>query len=296
MQLVDKQDDAAVALFDFVQDGLEPFLKFAAVLRPGNQAAHVQGEDRAVLQGIRHVAPDDAQGQPFGDGRFAHAGLADQDRVVLGLPGEDADHVPDLPVAADDGVQLVLSGPLHQVGAELGQGVIGILRVFTGHLAVAPDGGQDRQEAFPADVIAGKEGFKVPVRVFQQAQEQVLHGDVLVLHPLGDLCRLVDGLVQVLRDVELPLLHRAAAHPGALVHQGGRVRRDGRYVLAHLPQHLRDQALFVTQQGAEQVGLLQLLVGALRRQGLGAAHGFDAFLRIFHFGHCSFPPFMSDCF
>ena len=128
VQLINEQDDTAVALFDFRQYGLQPFLKFTPEFGASNQGTHIQGEDGFVLQAVRHVPADNPLGQAFGDGGFTDAGLTDQDGVVLGFPGQDPDDVPDFAVTADDRVQLLLPGQVHQVGAVLFQRVIGILR------------------------------------------------------------------------------------------------------------------------------------------------------------------------
>jgi hypothetical protein len=109
VELVDEEDDPAVALLDLLQDGLEALLEFAAVLGAGHEGAHVEGEDGPVLQALRHVAAQDPLGQALDDRRLADAGLADQDRVVLGLAGKDADRAADLLVAADDRVELALA-------------------------------------------------------------------------------------------------------------------------------------------------------------------------------------------
>ena len=42
VQLIDEEDDAALALADFLEHGFEPFLKFAAVLGARDQRAHVE--------------------------------------------------------------------------------------------------------------------------------------------------------------------------------------------------------------------------------------------------------------
>ena len=102
MQLVDEEDDAALGLFDLVEDGLQPLLKLAAVLGPGDQGTHIQGENGLVLQGGGDVPLDDALGQPLGDGGLAHAGLADEHRVVLALAAQNTDDVADFVVPADD--------------------------------------------------------------------------------------------------------------------------------------------------------------------------------------------------
>ena len=59
-----------------------------------------------VLQAGGHIPPDNPLGQALGDGGFTHAWLADEHRVVFGLPGEDADHIADLRIPADTLVSL----------------------------------------------------------------------------------------------------------------------------------------------------------------------------------------------
>ena len=108
VQLVDEEDDRAARVGDLLQDGLEPVLELAAVLGAGDQRADVERDDAAVAQALGHVARDDALGQALGDGGLAHAGLADQHRVVLGAAGQDLDDAADLVVAADDRVELAL--------------------------------------------------------------------------------------------------------------------------------------------------------------------------------------------
>ena len=60
---------------------------------------------------VGHVPPDNPLGQPFGDGGFAHAGLADEHRVVFGFAGQDPDHVADLIVPSDNRDPAFCSGP-----------------------------------------------------------------------------------------------------------------------------------------------------------------------------------------
>ena len=49
VQFVDEQKDVAVALFDFVEHGLEPFLEFAAELGARDQRAHIERKHGFVL-------------------------------------------------------------------------------------------------------------------------------------------------------------------------------------------------------------------------------------------------------
>ena len=86
VQLVDERDDLAGGVGDLLEHGLQPLLELAAVLRPGEHRADVERDQALVLQALGHVAVGDAPGEALDDGGLADAGLADQDRVVLGAP------------------------------------------------------------------------------------------------------------------------------------------------------------------------------------------------------------------
>ena len=58
VQLVDEEDDLARGLLDLVEDGLEPVLELAAVLRAGDERADVERDDLAVAQRLGDVAVD----------------------------------------------------------------------------------------------------------------------------------------------------------------------------------------------------------------------------------------------
>ena len=100
-------------LLDLLEDGLEPLLELAAVLRAGDHRAEVEGDQPLVAQRLGHVALDDALGQALDDGGLADAGLADEHRVVLGAAGQHLHDAADLGVAADDRVELALAGGLR---------------------------------------------------------------------------------------------------------------------------------------------------------------------------------------
>ena len=176
-------------------------------LASGDQGAHVQGEEGLVLEALGHVLLDDALGQALGDGGLAHAGLADEHGVVLGAPGQDADHPADLVVAADHRVELALLGLLHQVAAVLLEGLVGLLGVGRGH----PLGAAHVRE-HGQDLVLGQAELLVHLaqrrgrRLLQQGEEQVLHADVVVLHGLGHVRGPDQGFVHLLGDGDLPRL------------------------------------------------------------------------------------------
>ncbi len=195
-----------VGIGHLLDHGLQAVLEFAAVLGPGQQAADIQGDHFFVLEHLRHVALDDAQRQPLGDGGLAHAGLADQERVVLGAAHQHLHDAADLLVAADDRVQLPLARQLHQVAAVALQGLEFFLRAGVGDGLVAADLHQRLQEDVPADA----EALQHPGRRFVEVddrQEQVLRGHVLVTELAGDGRGLGQGFFHGVAQVGFRPLH-----------------------------------------------------------------------------------------
>ena len=76
VDFVDKQHDLTIRRRHLFQDGFQALFKFPAVLGPCNKGAHIEGNQLSVLECLGYVTIHDALGQPFNDGRFADAGLA----------------------------------------------------------------------------------------------------------------------------------------------------------------------------------------------------------------------------
>ena len=197
VQFIDEQNDLSVALADFLQYGFQAFLKFAAEFGTGDQRTHVQREEGAVFQIIRHITADDPLGQSLGDGGLAHTGLADQAGVVLRLAGQDTDHVADLVIPPDDGIQLLRPGQFHQIAAVFLQHVVGALRVVARYLPMAADIFQRGEKLVFCDPVAGEDILHRPIRRGDQSQHQMLHGNVLVFHVGGLLFRACQCIVQL---------------------------------------------------------------------------------------------------
>ena len=173
VQLVDEQDDVA-ALGDLLHHLLQALLELAAVLRAGHERGQVERVDLLVLERLGHLARGDALGEALDDGGLAHAGLADQDRVVLLAAGEDLHDPLDLGLAPDDRVELALGGELGEVAAELVEQLRGLLALalLTGlaRAALAAAGAGEHADDLVADLL----GVGVEV-------EQDAGGDALVL-------------------------------------------------------------------------------------------------------------------
>ena len=118
VDLVDEQDDVAAGA-DLLEDLLQPLLEVTAVAAAGDERAEVEGVELLVLEGLGHLALDDVLGQALDDGGLADAGLADEDRVVLGAAGQHLHDPLDLLLTPDDRVELALAGRLREVAAEL---------------------------------------------------------------------------------------------------------------------------------------------------------------------------------
>ncbi len=132
----------AVGFFNFFQDGLQAVFKLAAKFGSGEHRAQIEGDNALVAQDVRDVAVDDAAGEAFDDGGFADAGLADEDRVVLGAAREHLDDAANLLVAADDRIELAAAGELGQVLGVLLKGLIFRLRVLVSDALAAAHAGQ----------------------------------------------------------------------------------------------------------------------------------------------------------
>jgi len=146
VHLVDEQNDAALGRGDFVEHGLEPLLKFAAIFSASNKRAEIEREQFLVLQAFRHVAIDDAQRKALDDGGLADAGFADQHRIVLGTAREHLDGAADFLVASNDRVELAVARGLRQIAGIFLERVIGIFgrsRVGGAALAQRIDGSVD---------------------------------------------------------------------------------------------------------------------------------------------------------
>ena len=117
VDLVDEQDRART-LLEPGDDALQALLEIAAVLRAGDQRAHVERVDRALAQDVRNLAFDDEPREPFGERRLADTGLADEQRIVLAAAAKDLDGALDLERPPDQRIDLARLGLRIEVGRE----------------------------------------------------------------------------------------------------------------------------------------------------------------------------------
>ena len=200
VQLVDEENDVLV-LGDLVHHGLEPLLELAAVLGAGDDRRHVEREHAMVAQHVGAVAARDHDREAFDDGGLAHAGLADQDRVVLLAARQDLHDPLDFLLAADGRIELAFAGELGQVAAEMVER--GRLRLLLGARRLALGGRRrgaarlglrhvaaEQPQRLRARLLQGDPGVVQHLRgdallLAQQAEQQVLGADVGVVELAG---------------------------------------------------------------------------------------------------------------
>ena len=139
VQLVDEEDDLALGALTSSSTALRRSSNSPRYLAPATSAPRSSAK---IVLSFRPSGRRRARcvGEALDDGGLAHAGLADQDRVVLGPAREDLDHAADLVVAADDGVELAPAGVGNQVAAVLLERLVGALGVGGRDSLAAPDG------------------------------------------------------------------------------------------------------------------------------------------------------------
>ena len=120
VDLVD-EDEHVLALLEFLEDALQALLELATVLRAGHDQGQVERDYPLAREELRRQPLGHPLRQPLDDRGLAHPRLPEQDRVILRPPREDLDDAPDLLLAADQRVELVLLRQRGQIAPELGQ-------------------------------------------------------------------------------------------------------------------------------------------------------------------------------
>ena len=265
VQLVDEDDGLARMLGQFLQHGLEAFLELAPVLGTGQQPGQVQRQDALALEGFRHLAVDDALGQALDDRGLAHAGFADQHRVVLGAPLQDLDGAADLVVAPDHRVELALAGTGGQVQGVFLQCLAVVLVLGTRHGRAAAhrlDGGFQRLALQPGFA----QGASDLALVVDQRQQVKFAGDVGVAALAGFLVGARQSGLQVAADLDVALgaLDRRQCLDLAI-----QLGLQARHRHARARQQAGRAAVRVAQQGRQQMGILDIGIVVAHRQALG---------------------------
>ena len=260
-----------VALYGDKQEGLGELAvifrtQSAALLQSMTQFFRLwkQIED-AHLSG---VAPEYA----LYDGKFVR---------TLSLPPDHDYTSEEIARAISDYVQLFdrlmkayLAGTLDEVGAVLFECVIGVLGV------VARDGaGLDlfelRRKARLRDAVGAEDALDVGSLVGEDAEHQVLDGDIGVAAVFGLALGEIEDLARLGRGVHLAA---AAGYLRQPVNGGVELAEHGVAVHAHAAEQGADQAAVGVDERIEQVLRREILVAVFLRHALRGLDGFNCLL------------------
>jgi hypothetical protein len=169
---------------------------------------------------------------------------------------------------------LFLVRHFRQIPAILFQG----LKLFLRGLVRDPLGTaqirQGLEDGLRGDAVGLEQLAHVAPFVRGQGPKQVLGGNIFVFHLAGLFEGFVQGLIQTGREVNLGL----AAHPGQPGQQVIHPRNHRWGIDLQFLQEGADEALLLGQEGAQQVGRLQLVVAQFPGQFLGPLQGLLGFV------------------
>ena len=120
MDFVNEENGIRVAL-QRLQYTLEALFEIAAILGASKEGTHVERVDNGIRQDVRHLFVYHASGQAFGNGRFANACFANQQRVVFAPTAKNLYHAFQLTFATDQWINLAFLGKRIQIHRELFQ-------------------------------------------------------------------------------------------------------------------------------------------------------------------------------
>ena len=140
--------------------------------------------------------------EPLDDGGLSHAGLTDENRVVLRTPLQYLYRAADLVVAAYDRVELAFLGPRREVDGVLLKGLPVLFGVGVGDGLAAPDLVDGRFDGFPARAV-GRERVRDGAAGFEYRQNEQFTGDVLVAPLLGEPVGYVQGPGEEVADLHV---------------------------------------------------------------------------------------------
>ena len=274
MELIDEQDDTAFGFFDLFQYCFQAFLELTTVFGSGDEGAHVQRKDRLVLQTFRHIPANDTLCQPFRDGRFTDTGLTNEHRVVLCFAGQDADHVSNLDISADNRVQFILSGSFYQICSVFCESIVGAFRIVTGD-RTGTDFGKLVDECVFCNAVVGKDTLDVGSRIGEDPDHNMFYRQVFVAHALGRFLCCFQNTVRFLRQIDLGV---GTAHFRQFC--DGHIQFSQKLIViySHFGEQRGDETAVLIDESIEQMFRSDILILILFRHVLRGLDHFYSFL------------------
>ena len=267
MKLVDEEDDLSFGFRDFLENGLEALLELASVLGSRDEGAQVEGDDALGLEPLRDVALDDPLGETFGDRRLSDSGLPDEDRIVFRPAREDLDHAADLLVPSDHRVEFPAAGEVGEVTGVAGEGLVLVFRILIRDALASANFDHGGEDAVFGDAGLRQDSAGGAV-VFDRGQKEMLDAHVFVLEVVGLVLGPLEERGEARGDRHLSEGPRTG-HLGEPIDFRLELPGEALRVRSELLENGGDDALFLLEQGGEEVLDVDLLVVTLVGLSLG---------------------------
>ena len=281
MDLIDEEDDFPFALGDFADDRFETFFKFALVLRTSDEGSHIERIDLLGAEVLRDIPTDDTEGKAFGDSGLPHPRFPDEDRVILRAAREDLQHTADLVVTSDDGVELASARPFAEVDGVLAEGIVLLLGVLAGDVVALTELVNSLAEVSLLQTEVALQKASGRTIDLSQGEEEVLEGNIFILHLRGDVLSLVQDLRSITAEVGLTARD---------LREGSELSLEAFLQTGTLDTELREEEVGETiserQETGEQVLWLDGLIAALASKLDRALQGFLRLDGILIYVHC----------
>ena len=121
MGFINEQDRRHDGTMDGINDRAQTFLEFAFHRRAGLKQAEIQRTKASAQQRGRNITGNDFLCKAFDDCRFADAGFAGQDRVVLAAAHQNVDDLANFFVPADDRIEFLCPRTSCEIYRELAE-------------------------------------------------------------------------------------------------------------------------------------------------------------------------------
>ncbi|KAI9905856.1 hypothetical protein PsorP6_013491 [Peronosclerospora sorghi] len=228
--------------------------KLTTILGTSNERAHVETNELAI-QGLGHVAHDNATREPFHNRSLADARLANEHGIVLCASRKDADHTSNLFVATNDGVNLPCLGQFNQVLPVLVQRVI---IVFRRRIRDGPTASHLLHGLFHLILIhLITLEQRRDLRVGKERDDQVIRGQVRILHVFAHLVRVLEHLHE--RRVRANGIRRRGLRR-QLFQLHPHIVEETRGIAVHEIRHALGRAIFILKERVGHVQRRQLRV------------------------------------
>jgi len=213
--------------------------------------------------------------QAFHDGRFANAGFANQDRIVLCAPRQNLHHAPNLLVAPDYGIELGAAREFSEVARVFFQGFVGGFRVLRSDPLRATNARQSLQNGFVGRALTLEQLASWITILSCEGQKNVFGRNVFVF----EFCRFIEGALQDVIQRPAHMVLAKAGNFGQAPDFSRDFLRESFTANSESRQERRHNAVRLLDQSGKQMNQLNLLVSVLSRHFLRGLHSFLRFHR-----------------